>query len=209
MTKTTDLNDQIAAIKAQLTPENADYMRQLHGYLLVSNVFSDEAQVIEQLLQIYSDVLVAQKDGVSAEVFLGHQPKEMVDALSRQFSKQRKTVFIGQTIWLLAIFEVVQALLQLFLDREIRFSPWLFLVDLVIALLVPWLIFALRHAFYRANGESSRRLMFLGIGCVALLLARGFLQSQLTMIVLLKGLNPLWLLIPLILGIFSAKKFLR
>lgn len=205
MTKTTDLNDQIATIKAQLTPENADYMRQLHGYLLVSNIFSDEAQVIEQLLQIYSDVLVAQKDGVSAEVFLGHQPKEMVDALSRQFSKRRKTVFIGQTIWLFVIFEVVQALLQLFLDREIRFSPWLFLVDLVIALLVPWLVFALRHAFYRAN----RRLMFLGIGCVALLLARGFLQSQLTMTVLLKGVNPLWLLIPLILGIFSAKKFLR
>lgn len=209
MTRDNDANAQLTVLKKQLRAENADYMRELRGYLLCSNVFSEESEVITQLVQIYSDVLEAQAEGVSAEAFLGSNPKEMADQLSQQFSRQRPQTFLRQSIWLFSIFELSSSLVSLGFEGVVRFSPWLLLADLVIVLLVPWLLFGLRHTFYRSKGEDYRTLLLLGGACAVLLLARGFLQSQVEMTVLSGKMLSISLLILVLLFLWGRKALNR
>lgn len=199
-----DKNKELQLLKAQLNKENETYMRDLHGYLLISNVFSDEEQVMAQLTQLYSDVLLAQADGVSAEEFLGKVPKAMADELGRQFSRQRLRDFLWQTVNLFFLFEWVQGLMQFLFEGQIGVSPWLMVVDLVIAVLVPWLLFGLRYTFYRSKGASYTAFMLLGGLFVLICLGRGFLASQLASTLLPQRLSIILLLASLVGYLFGV-----
>ena len=71
---------QIEVIESQLIKENKEYMGRINGYMMIASVFHrQEEAVTAQLLSIYQDVLEAQKDGLSAEEFLGKDSKQMAD----------------------------------------------------------------------------------------------------------------------------------
>ena len=73
---------QIEEIEEQLSKENKAYMGRVNGYMVIASIFHrKEEAVTAQLLSIYQDVLDAQKDGLSAEEFLGKDSKQMADEL--------------------------------------------------------------------------------------------------------------------------------
>lgn len=82
MSKQMEYRQQISVIEDQLTKENKEYMGRVNGYMMIASVFHrQEEAVTAQLLSIYQDVLEAQKDGLSAEEFLGKDSKQMADNL--------------------------------------------------------------------------------------------------------------------------------
>ncbi|MGQ7361877.1 hypothetical protein ACTGU5_03305 [Streptococcus suis] len=82
MSKQMEYRKQIEVIESQLTKENKEYMGRINGYMMIASVFHrQEEAVTAQLLSIYQDVLEAQKDGLSAEDFLGKDSKQMADDL--------------------------------------------------------------------------------------------------------------------------------
>ncbi|HEM5197513.1 hypothetical protein [Streptococcus suis] len=82
MSKQMEYRKRIEVIESQLTKENKEYMGRINGYMMIASVFHrQEEAVIAQLLSIYQDVLEAQKDGLSAEDFLGKDSKQMADDL--------------------------------------------------------------------------------------------------------------------------------
>ncbi|HEL2571854.1 TPA: hypothetical protein TZ697_001070 [Streptococcus suis] len=82
MSKQMEYRKQIEVIESQLTKENKEYMGRINAYMMIASVFHrQEEAVTAQLLSIYQDVLEAQKDGLSAEDFLGKDSKQMADDL--------------------------------------------------------------------------------------------------------------------------------
>ena len=82
MSKQMEYRKQIEVIESQLIKENKEYMGRINGYMMIASVFHrQEEAVTAQLLSIYQDVLEAQKDGLSAEEFLGKDSKQMADDL--------------------------------------------------------------------------------------------------------------------------------
>lgn len=82
MSKQMEYRKQIEVMESQLIKENKEYMGRINGYMMIASVFHrQEEAVTAQLLSIYQDVLEAQKDGLSAEEFLGKDSKQMADDL--------------------------------------------------------------------------------------------------------------------------------
>lgn len=75
----------LEGIENKLNKENKNYMTKVKGYMLVSSLFHDaDEAMVEHLYNIYLDVYEGQKNGLSAEDFLGHDPKSMADELLHQ-----------------------------------------------------------------------------------------------------------------------------
>ena len=90
MSKQMEYRKQIEVIESQLIKENKEYLGRINGYMMIASVFHrQEEAVTAQLLSIYQDVLEAQKDGLSAEEFLGKDSKQMADELLSDLSPIR------------------------------------------------------------------------------------------------------------------------
>lgn len=74
-------------IKEELTAENLKYYEDLRGYTVFGSLTHDQTELEEQLLTIVTDLLAAQKDGLSAESYFGKNPQESANALLQQLSK--------------------------------------------------------------------------------------------------------------------------
>ncbi|MGX7198807.1 DUF1129 domain-containing protein [Enterococcus nangangensis] len=73
----------------ELTPANQKYFGKLQLYLKTAGLFYDDDEVQEQIFQIAADLLTAQRDGLTAEEFLGTKPREMANQLVRNFKKEK------------------------------------------------------------------------------------------------------------------------
>lgn len=75
-----ELVEQNNQLRKQLNPENKKYYEEILVYIRV-NMNKKEKQTEEILLDILQDILDAQKNGTSAHVFFGKNPKEISDAI--------------------------------------------------------------------------------------------------------------------------------
>lgn len=72
-----------AMLQKELTAENDKYYGNLLIYVRVKSIIRDHKKAEELLLEILQDILEAQKEGLSAEVYFGKNPKEIADEIIR------------------------------------------------------------------------------------------------------------------------------
>lgn len=94
------------ALQKVLNPENKKYYEDLLVYVRTKNIFKDEAEVEELLLQILSDLVEAQKHVQNAESYLGKDPEalgdELIDSVKgASFSQLLRFFAIGFGVYLL------------------------------------------------------------------------------------------------------------
>lgn len=74
--------DTLEGIEGNLNKENKDYMSKVKGYMLLSSLFHDaDEAMVEHLYNMYQDVYEGQRNGLTAQEFLGDNPKAMADEL--------------------------------------------------------------------------------------------------------------------------------
>lgn len=79
--KTNDMIKTNRKLQQQLTEENNAYYGDLLVYLRARGAMKKEAVIEEKALEILTDILDAQRDGISAEAYFGKQPQEIADDL--------------------------------------------------------------------------------------------------------------------------------
>lgn len=74
-------------LREQLTDENKIYYEQLLLYIRTAGLFYDDEEIETLLLQILQDILSAQSDGQTAEVFFGKNPQKAADEMIHTLGK--------------------------------------------------------------------------------------------------------------------------
>ncbi|HEL1906745.1 TPA: hypothetical protein TX976_000682 [Streptococcus suis] len=175
-------------------------MRKLHGYLILASAFHEqEAEATELLLSIYQDVLEAQKDGLSAEEFLGKDSKQMADELLSDLPPIRWYYGLRLT-GLISLVYISWFFLGLFgVTGEMVLEWWGLLCDLLLALILPSsAFFILKNLVYEPSKIKSYLLMGMwGLSFVGLVGLRLWISRQ-----FYEGVPlPLWASILILLGI--------
>lgn len=153
MSKQMEYRQQIEVIESQLIKENKEYMGRINGYMMIASVFHrQEEAVTAQLLSIYQDVLEAQKDGLSAEEFLGKDSKQMADDLLNYLPPigVKEVGRLAGLVWL--VYVGSQFLMEFAGSGTVQFN-WLALVcDSLLAFLLPaGIILLLRNLIYQTS----------------------------------------------------------
>ncbi|MBO0467884.1 DUF1129 family protein [Enterococcus plantarum] len=141
---TEELVEQNNQLRKQLNPENKTYYEEILVYIRV-NINKKEKQTEELLLEMLQDILNAQKNGTSAQVFFGKNPKEISDAILAELpnnSSKDLIKFVMMVFILLLQFN----LFTLLLEPVIAVS--LFKTGLPILLLALAIIFILASVKY-------------------------------------------------------------
>lgn len=95
----------IEDIEHKLSKENRTYMSKVKGYMLLSSLFHDADEVmVEHLYNMYLDVFEGQKNGLSAEEFLGDNPKAMADELLKNLPPLTVTNALNLTVRLMGVY---------------------------------------------------------------------------------------------------------
>ena len=213
MSKQMEYRKQIEVIESQLIKENKEYMGRINGYMMIASVFHrQEEAVTAQLLSIYQDVLEAQKDGLSAEEFLGKDSKQMADDLLNYLPPigVKEVGRLAGLVWV--VYVGSQFLMEFAGSGTVQFN-WLALVcDSLLAFLLPaGIMLLLRNLIYQT---SKLKIWATYIGFplvyVAILAGRFILLSYGTDISLTgwTSLIPV-LLIGLALLFFQKEKLVR
>lgn len=84
------LIEQNNQLREQLTKENETYYSDLLVYTRIRGFFLDEKKLEEQLLEILQDILDAQKEGLTAADYYGHQPQILAEQLLDTLPKSSK-----------------------------------------------------------------------------------------------------------------------
>ncbi len=138
MSKQMEYRKQIEVMESQLIKENKEYMGRINGYMMIASVFHrQEEAVTAQLLSIYQDVLEAQKDGLSAEEFLGKDSKQMADDLLNYLPPigVKEVGRLAGLVWV--VYVGSQFLMEFAGSGTVQFN-WLALVcDSLLAFLLP------------------------------------------------------------------------
>ena len=153
MSKQMEYRQQIEVIESQLIKENKEYMGRINGYMMIASVFHrQEEAVTAQLLSIYQDVLEAQKDGLSAEEFLGKDSKQMADDLLN-YLPPIGVKEVGSLAGLVWVVYVGSQFLMEFAGSGTVQSNWLALVcDSLLAFLLPaGIMLLLRNLIYQTS----------------------------------------------------------
>ncbi|HFU1091085.1 hypothetical protein ACEE60_04175 [Streptococcus suis] len=153
MSKQMEYRKQIEVIESQLTKENKEYMGRINGYMMIASVFHrQEEAVTAQLLSIYQDVLEAQKDGLSAEDFLGKDSKQMADDLLNYLPPigVKEVGRLAGLVWL--VYVGSRFLMEFAGSGTVQFN-WLALVcDSLLAFLLPaGIMLLLRNLIYQTS----------------------------------------------------------
>ncbi|HEM3588234.1 TPA: hypothetical protein U1B91_001514 [Streptococcus suis] len=167
MSKQMEYRKQIEVIESQLTKENKEYMGRINGYMMIASVFHrQEEAVTAQLLSIYQDVLEAQKDGLSAEDFLGKDSKQMADDLL-SYLPPIGFVEVANLSGLMLIIYLGSQWLMDFAGTGTISLNWLDLIcDAVLSLLLPAGIFLIiRGLIY----QTSKIKVWASFLCIPLL----------------------------------------
>lgn len=77
--KTSHLVERNNELQKHLTEENRKYYGNLLVYIRIMSIIRDEEKSEEMLLEILEDILEGQKNGQSAEHYLGKNPKQVAD----------------------------------------------------------------------------------------------------------------------------------
>ncbi|QVI35719.1 hypothetical protein BVJ53_01385 [Lacticaseibacillus chiayiensis] len=80
-TKENQLIEENNKLRSQLTPANKTYYEDLLLYMRTRSVLKDSKTIEQELLTILTDILAAQKDGVTAVDYFGKQPQETADEI--------------------------------------------------------------------------------------------------------------------------------
>ncbi|NQP59660.1 hypothetical protein HO913_10190 [Streptococcus suis] len=153
MLKHMEYRKQIEVIESQMTKENKEYMGRINGYMMITSIFHrQEEAVTAQLLSIYQDVLEAQKDGLSAEDFLGKDSKQMADELLN-YLPPIGVKEVGRLVGLVWLVYVGSQFLMEFSGSGIVQFNWLALVcDSLLAFLLPaGIMLLLRNLIYQTS----------------------------------------------------------
>lgn len=144
---------QIEEIEEQLSKENKAYMGRVNGYMVIASIFHrKEEAVTAQLLSIYQDVLDAQKDGLSAEEFLGKDSKQMADELLSYLPPIGFRELANLSVLALSCYLGCQWLME-FAGAGVISLNWLSVIcDVLYSLVFPTGVFlALRGLIYQTN----------------------------------------------------------
>lgn len=128
--------------RKQLTKENETYYEQLLVYIR-SNLFREERATEELLYELLDHILLAQKDGKSAQDVLGKEPKqladELIDTLPKEKPKKIMAYFSETMMMFLGIYFAIVGIPAMFSDEENTLYVGSFLLTigvLIIGLLV-------------------------------------------------------------------------
>lgn len=78
-TKEDQLVQENNKLRSQLTPDNKQYYEDLLVYMRTRMVLKDSTTIEQELITFLTDILAAQKDGISAVDYFGKQPQETAD----------------------------------------------------------------------------------------------------------------------------------
>lgn len=194
-----DYRSLIAQIERELTLENKAYMGKINGYMALYALLSRQEEAVnEQLLAIYQDVREAQREGQSAQDFIGKDSKAMADQLLINLPAIDRRELLGFALRIFFYFISSQFVVTFAGEGQIPLN-WLDLLwgGLVSCLFPFVLLRALRGLIYQTNPYKIWGTYGgLSLGFTALLACRHWLLSTPPHLVL-KG----WEVAPLLMVI--------
>lgn len=139
-------------LETQLTPENQVYFADLRGYMLFGGLFLDEGELNLQLYQMATDLLEAQRDGVTAAAFFGKQPQLLADQLLANTKKASIPALFGLAALVVGILWGINLVTAFSQNGVLRVSVPQYLLDGVIGVVgVSLLFLILQRSFYSAK----------------------------------------------------------
>ena len=139
-------------LETQLTPENHVYFADLRGYMSFGGLFLDEGELNMQLYQMATDLLEAQRDGVTAAAFFGKQPQLLADQLLANTKKASIPALFGLAALVVGILWVINLVTAFSQNGVLRVSVPQYLLDGVIGVVgVSLLFLILQRSFYSAK----------------------------------------------------------
>lgn len=143
--------------REQLSEENQEFYDDILVYIRSKSFLKDEAQVEESLLEILTDIIESQNQGVKASDYFGRNPKEISDEILKNINKMSfkdMIILFFRCMW---VYILVTLLPQLVNPSE-GIDIGKFLVGLIVAFLFAEVIINLVGKSIYSN--KSKRLMF-------------------------------------------------
>lgn len=139
-------------LETQLTLENQAYFADLRGYMSFGGLFLDEGELNLQLYQMATDLLEAQRDGVTAAAFFGKQPQRLADQLLANTKKASGPALFGLAAVVVGILWGINLVTAFSQNGVLRVSVPQYLLDGVIGVVgVSLLFLILQRSFYSAK----------------------------------------------------------
>ncbi|MEO1781295.1 DUF1129 family protein [Enterococcus diestrammenae] len=171
-------------LETQLTPENQVYFADLRGYMSFGGLFLDEGELNMQLYQMATDLLEAQRDGVTAAAFFGKQPQLLADQLLANTKKASIPALLGLAALVVGILWGINLVTAFSQNGVLRVSVPQYLLDGVIGVVgVSLLFLILQRSFYSPKkSQLSSVWSFIATMVVFLLVIAGQLATGLLLI---------------------------
>ena len=163
--------------RKQLTKENETYYEQILVYIR-SSFFKEERATEELLYEMLDHILLAQKDGKSAQDVFGKEPKQLADELIEMLPREKPEkimAFAAETLMkLVGIYFTVIGIPAIFSDEENTLYVGSFLLTIVVLILgmIVILVVAL-NAFKREASATKNKKIFVVIFTVTFLAVVG------------------------------------
>lgn len=159
-------------IEEALTGNNRQFFSDLRMYLLTANLFSDEGEVNQQLYELGSDLLEAERNGQSAEEYFGSDAQGMADKMIQHFNKSSMKERIKLSGLFIGIFWLFRFISDFTGKRPIELNILEYLLSAGFAVGMSFLLFKYLHysvyakpGFFK-NGKQ-RDALVLSVGMIA------------------------------------------
>ncbi|EMA6344515.1 DUF1129 domain-containing protein [Bacillus cytotoxicus] len=162
------LVEQNSKLREQLSPENKIYYEDILLYMRTFGFFYEELETEQHLMVILQDILEAQKHGESAEEYLGKNPKEVVDQLTKQFDKPSwKSIFkISGLIFLISMFyDIVGS----FTAPSLQINGFVILLNGIFSVAFVYGVFKLLHLSIYMKTQLPRLIKFFVVWIIAMI----------------------------------------
>lgn len=132
----------IEVLERELNKENREYMSKVKGYMLLSSIFLDSDELLtEQVYNMYLDVLEGQRNGLTAQEFLGDNPRAMADELLKGLPPLTVKKALNMGMMMVGIYLAFQFLVQFASEGQIDLNVSNILGILFTAIGLPILCF--------------------------------------------------------------------
>ncbi|EOO61982.1 hypothetical protein IKE_05772 [Bacillus cereus VD196] len=162
------LVEQNNKLREQLSPENKIYYEDILLYMRTFGFFYEELETEQHLMVILQDILEAQKHGELAEEYLGKNPKEVVDQLTKQFDKPSwKSIFkISGLIFLISMFyDIVGS----FTAPSLQINGFVILLNGIFSVAFVYGVFKLLHLSIYMKTQLPRLIKFFVVWIIAMI----------------------------------------
>ncbi|MBY0598832.1 DUF1129 domain-containing protein [Bacillus bingmayongensis] len=161
------LVEQNNKLREQLSPENKIYYEDILLYMRTFGFFYEELETERHLMAILQDILEAQKHGESAEEYLGKNPKEVVDQLTKQFDKPSwKSIFkISGLIFLISMFYDI---IGSFTTPSLQINGFVILLNGIFSVAFTYGVFKLLHLSIYMKTQLPRLIKFFVVWIIAM-----------------------------------------